>query len=76
MPPSPKTNSQPATYRAVVKYALDASDDEKRKALKQGISEIAMELVAEHDLDAEDLERVWEDALGDAEIEMKAQRDV
>lgn len=55
------------TYRAVVKYALDASDDEKVKALKQGVSDIAMELVGEHGLDAGELERVFEDAEFDAQ---------
>jgi hypothetical protein len=32
------------TYRAAVKYAVDATDDEKIAALKQGIVDCALEL--------------------------------
>jgi hypothetical protein len=58
-------------YRAVVKYALDASADQKCKALKLGIEECAMELVGEDKLDAEELECVFEDALSAAQLEME-----
>lgn len=57
------------TYRAVVKYALDASADEKRKALKQGISECALELYCEHCVTLDEIERVFEDAYSDVQLE-------
>lgn len=65
------------TYRAVVKYALDASDEQKRKALLDGLGEIAMELVAEHDFTIEDLERALEEAGSEGfyEAELREERD-
>lgn len=66
-----------ATYCAVVKYRLDASPDEKRRELLEGLGMIGMELVAEHDFDLERIERAFEDAQGEAELEleMKARRE-
>jgi hypothetical protein len=65
------------SFRAVVKHRIDASPDERRTVLKRGIADCAMELVGELGLSHEDIERVLEDAQGDAELEleMKAQRD-
>jgi hypothetical protein len=57
------------TYRAVVKYPLDASDAEKRKALKQGLSECALELYGELGLTVQEVDACLEDALGDVELE-------
>lgn len=62
------------TYRAVVKYPLDASDEDKRRALVEGLNEIAMELVAEHDYDLNQIEDVFEDAYSYAQDEHDAKR--
>lgn len=65
------------TYLAVVKYTLDAPAEEKRRALVEGVSSIAMELVAEHDYMPASIETLFEDAHSDAQYEydMKLQRD-
>lgn len=57
------------TYRAVVKYAVDASDAEKRGALEEGIAECAMELYAEHGLPLDELELIWRTAQSDVQLE-------
>jgi hypothetical protein len=62
------------TYRAVVKYALDATDKEKKRALLEGLKEIAMELVAEHDYDMGKIESAFEDAASYAQDEVDAKR--
>jgi hypothetical protein len=50
---------------------MDASEGQKRNALEEGIRECATELVAEHDLDAPDLDGIWEEALSFAEEEIR-----
>ena len=66
-----------AAYRAVVKYPIDATDAEKKRALLEGLGMIAMELVAEHGFGIGNIEEAFEDAQGEAELEleMKAQSD-
>lgn len=63
-----------AVFLAVVKYAVEASPEEKRRALLQGLCDIAMELVAEHDFKIEDLERAFEDAQSEGELELDMKR--
>lgn len=62
------------TYMAVVKYPVDATLGEKRHALLEGLNMIAMELVAEHDFEVEDLERALEDAQGEGELELEMKK--
>jgi len=61
-----------ATYRAVVKVPTDATPDESRKLLKQGLEDIAMELVGEHGLGLTQIEDALENAQGAAEQEADA----
>lgn len=61
-------------YMAVVKYAIDASDKEKRRALLEGLGMIAMELVVEHDFDVNDLENAFADAQNEGEFELEMKR--
>ena len=63
------------TYLAVVKYAVDDPPEAKRRALKQGVSDIAMELVAEHGLTPEDLELLFEDAYSDGQYEYQLKQE-
>jgi hypothetical protein len=56
-------------YRAVVKYRMDASQDEKRKALERGISECALELYGEHDMLPSDIGDVLDTAQQDVDYE-------
>lgn len=64
-------------YLAVVKYPVDASLKEKYVALIDGLNHIAMELVAEHDLDMRQIESVLEEAGSWAqnELDMKRERE-
>jgi hypothetical protein len=64
-------------YMAVVKYPVDASLNDKSNALLEGLSMIAMELVAEHDFEVGDLENAFADAQfeGELELDMKCQRE-
>lgn len=55
------------TRRAVVSYAVGATDDEKIIALKKGLEECAGELI-ELGLSLLDIEQALEDAGGFAEI--------
>jgi predicted transcriptional regulator len=50
------------TYRAVVKYPVDAEPREKRRALIDGLGEIAAELVREHDATMEEIEDLLHEA--------------
>lgn len=59
------------TYRAVVKYPLDATHKERVKALVLGIEECAMELVGELEKDVTFIERVFEDVLLSTELEIQ-----
>jgi hypothetical protein len=63
------------TYLAVVKYAIDAPAEEKRRALVEGVSNIAMELVAEHDYTPATIETLFEDAHSDAQYEYELKRE-
>jgi hypothetical protein len=56
------------TYRAVVKYPLDASNVGKAQVLKLGIAECALELY-EIGLTVGDIETCFEEALGEVEHE-------
>jgi hypothetical protein len=44
------------TLRAVVSYALDATQAEKIKALKSGLLEVVGELIVDHGVDPSDVE--------------------
>lgn len=55
------------TYRAVVKYPVDATDKEKRQALWQGLQDIAAELVEEHGFTLDQIDRAFEEARWTAE---------
>ncbi len=63
-----------SAYCAVVKYALDAPAQEKRRALLEGLGMICMELVAEHGFDREQIEEALESAEMDAELELEMKR--
>lgn len=64
-------------YCAVVKYPIDADLKVKRRELVEGLTFIAMELVAEHNFDLGQIESAFEDAQSEAEfeLEMKAKRE-
>ncbi len=55
--------------RAVVKYPMNASRDEKVAELKQGLGDVAMELVGEHGVSLEQVEDWLDDALEWAHME-------
>lgn len=56
------------TYRAVVKYPVSASPKEKLQALREGLQEVAMEMVDEHpEVDRDYIDRAIEDAQAAAE---------
>jgi hypothetical protein len=61
-------------YYAAVKYALDDTKEQKRRALTEGLGTICMELVAEYDFDLGQLERALEDAQCEAELELDMKR--
>lgn len=53
-------------YYAAVKYAVDAEPKDKIRALREGLESIACELVDEHSVSLEDVERWLEDAAEEA----------
>lgn len=53
-------------YRAAVKYAVDATSDEKVSALRDGIIMCALELVEEHSVDPEMVAQWCEEASDEA----------
>lgn len=61
-------------YLAVVKYSVDATKEEKRRALLEGLNMIAMELVVEHDFEVPDLENAFADAQSEGELELDMKR--
>lgn len=66
------------TYRAVVKYPIDAEPKIKERELREGLGYILMELVSDHDYTLGKVESVMEDAQQEAEMElqMKEAREV
>lgn len=52
-----------------MKYPLEATDAEKRKALKLGLSECALELYGELGLTVQEIDTCLEEALGDVELQ-------
>jgi hypothetical protein len=58
-----------ASYRAVVKHRLDAPPSEIVAALKQGLQDIAMELVGEYGVALGAVDSALEEALSAAEHE-------
>lgn len=60
------------TYRAVVKYPLDAEPREKLVALRDGLGEITAELVREHGATLEQIEDWLEEAANCAQDEIES----
>jgi hypothetical protein len=58
-------------YRAVVKYPIDADEVARRRALREGLDDICMELVGELGASLDELEGWLEDARSAAELEVE-----
>ena len=54
-------------YRAVVKYPIDATDKEKLRALRDGLSDIVCEMIEEQGVSLAYVEDALDDALSAAQ---------
>jgi hypothetical protein len=62
-------------YRAVVKTRMDATPQEIKADLIEGLSDIAMELVGEHGVDLAEVEEALENAGWNAQMEAESVRE-
>lgn len=62
-------------YYAAVKYAVDDTPAQKKRALREGLGTICMELVAEFDFDLAQIEDALADAQSEAELELDMKRE-
>lgn len=62
-----------STRRAVASYRLDATDEEKSRALRQGLEDVIAELIVELEEDPEDLLTLCETAIDNAVDDLAAE---